>query len=62
VTDRIEVRRLSLRVERASLARTNLRMLLASADTALAELRQELRSARARDRRLLKRPYRPERP
>ena len=51
VTDRTDLRRLLLKVERASVNHTNLRTLLASAEAALTGLRRELRLARLRSAR-----------
>jgi hypothetical protein len=48
VTDRGELRRLHLRVERAVLAKQQLRSLVSEADETLATVRRDLRNAKAR--------------
>jgi hypothetical protein len=48
VTDRAELLRLHLRVERAVLAHRQLRSLVIEADATLATVRRDLRNARAR--------------
>jgi hypothetical protein len=54
----MDVRRLILKVERASIDQSNLRTLLASADAGLAALRSELRIARASTERSVRKPVR----
>jgi len=51
VTDRTELQRLALQIERDLLARANFRTLLALADTTVAGHRQELRTIKARIKR-----------
>jgi len=48
VTDRAELRRLRLRLERAVLARRQLRSLVIEADATLAAVRRDLCNAKAR--------------
>jgi hypothetical protein len=48
VTDRGELQRLHLRVERAVLAQRQLRSLVIDADATLASVRRDLRNAKAR--------------
>jgi hypothetical protein len=56
VTDRIELRRLILQVERGVTARASLLTLLAAAELVLVDRRQELRAVRARIKRRGHRP------
>jgi hypothetical protein len=51
VTDRLELRRLILQIERDVTARASLLTLLAAAELVLIDRRQELRSVRARIKR-----------
>jgi hypothetical protein len=48
VTDRVELLRLHLRVERAVLAQRQFRSLVIEADATLATVRRDLRNAKAR--------------
>jgi hypothetical protein len=48
LTDRAELRRLHLRVERALIAQRHLRSLALEAEATLATLRRDLRNAKAR--------------
>jgi len=59
VIDRIEVQRLVLKIERASLVQSNLKLLLGSANAALTTLRGELRAVRGRGRRVISGPLGP---
>jgi len=55
LTDRAEIKRLILRIQRDMLAQTQLRTLLIAADTTIADHRQTLRSIKARIKRLERR-------